>query len=149
MYQSFRGGSNAQVPGAERPKWRLFRCVAAWRGRMRLTNYCEYEASFLSTCRSNYLFFSRYNVASYTERLARSANLRQFGINGQKRRGRKGGAKGPLIYISDYFICINDSRVLHYFCREYYISRIGQFCAGGAQTGALRPSMLLLPTDVK
>lgn len=68
--------------------------------------------------------------------------------HGQNRRGVKGGAEGPLIYISDYFICINDSRVLHYFYREYYISRIGQFCAG-AQTGALRPSMLLLPTDVK
>lgn len=45
MYQSFRGGSNAQVPGVETEVEIIRVCGGRYRERMRLTNYCEYEAT--------------------------------------------------------------------------------------------------------
>lgn len=91
MYQSFRGGSNAQVPSVETEVKITRMCSVVMGERMRLTNYCEREATreFIRVP-FQLSFFTDIHAALYTGRLARSANSRQFGINGQNRRGREG-----------------------------------------------------------
>lgn len=73
-------------------------------------------------------------------------NLRLTGKNAEE----EGKAEGLLIYISDYFICINDSRASSVISVGNIIFHVSDnFVPAVRKPGALRPSVLLLATDVK
>lgn len=91
------------------------------------------------------IFFHR---TQCIERLTHSAricdNLRLTDKNAEE----KGRAEGPLIYISDYFICINDSHASSIISIGNIIFHVSDNFVLH-KPGALRPSVLLLATDVK
>lgn len=88
-------------------------------------------------------------VMQCRERLTRGANSGQFEINWETRRGGDGEVKESLIYRSDYFICINESRVLHIISIENIIFHVSDNFVSVVCKLSSHPPLLLLSTDVK
>lgn len=75
-------------------------------------------------------------------------NLRLTGKISLAEKERR--ADGPLIYMSDYFICINDSHAFSIISIGNIIFHVSDnFAPAVRKPGALRSSLLLLATDVK